>query len=103
MVGAAGRMALTNYLIQIVSLDLVFSGYGLNVGKIRPVVGLAAALACFAAETLFSTAWLRRFNYGPAEWLWRSLTYGQPQPMRRAPTASASEEVVPSARERSNA
>jgi uncharacterized protein len=90
-VGAAGRMALTNYLIQIASLDLLFSGYGFNIGTIRPLIVLPAALGCFTAETIFSMAWLKRFHYGPAEWLWRSLTYGQPQPMRRASKVTISE------------
>jgi uncharacterized protein len=82
-VASAGRMALTNYLVQIVSLDLLFSGYALGLERIRPVVGVAAALACFAAEAAVSVLWLRRFRFGPAEWLWRSLTYGRRQPMRR--------------------
>jgi uncharacterized protein len=79
----AGRMALTNYLIQIAALDLVFSGYALGLDAIRPVLGLASALACFAVEAGFSTVWLRHFRFGPAEWLWRSLTYGRRQPLRR--------------------
>lgn len=83
-VANAGRMALTNYLIQIAALDLLFSGYALGLGRIRPVIGLGAACACFAAEALFSTVWLRHFRLGPAEWLWRSLTYGRLQPMRHA-------------------
>jgi uncharacterized protein len=87
-VAAAGRMALTNYLLQIATLDLLFAGYGLGLGKIRPVVGPVAALTCFAAEAAFSTRWLQRFQFGPAEWLWRSLTYAQWQPMRRDPTAA---------------
>jgi uncharacterized protein len=82
-VALAGRMALTNYLLQIAALDLLFSGYALGLGRIRPVAGLALALACFAAEVAFSALWLRHFRFGPAEWLWRSLTYGQWQPMRR--------------------
>ena len=92
-VAAAGRMALTNYLLQIATLDLLFSGYALGLGKIRPVFGFAAALACFAAETAFSTVWLKHFHFGPAEWLWRSLTYGQRQPMRR-PSVSPESETV---------
>jgi uncharacterized protein len=83
-IAAAGRMALTNYLIQISVIDLLFAGYGLGPGKIRPVFGFAAALVFFAAEAVFSTIWLKHFYYGPAEWLWRSLTYGEPQAMRRA-------------------
>ncbi len=83
-VAAAGRMALTNYLMQIAALDLLFSGYALNLQQVRPVVGLAAAVTCFAAECAFSTVWLKHFQFGPAEWLWRSITYGRQQPMRRA-------------------
>jgi uncharacterized protein len=92
-VGAAGRMALTNYLLQIATLDFLFSGYALGLGKIRPVFGFLAALACFAAEAAFSTIWLKHFHFGPAEWLWRSLTYGQRQPMRR-PSVSPEPETV---------
>ena len=83
-VAAAGRMALTNYLVQIAALDLLFSGYALNLQQVRPVVGLAAAVTCFAAECAFSTVWLKHFQFGPAEWLWRSITYGRQQDMRRA-------------------
>ena len=82
-VADAGRMALTNYLLQIALLDLMFSGYGLGVGRIRPVIGLTLAILCFAAEAAASARWLARFRFGPAEWLWRSLTYGARQPMRR--------------------
>lgn len=87
-VANAGRMALTNYLLQIAALDLVFSGYALGLGHIRPVYGLLAALACFLAEVVFSTLWLNYFLFGPAEWLWRSITYGQLQPMRRRDVAA---------------
>ena len=73
----AGRMALTNYLLQIALLDLLFSGYGLGLGHVRPVVGFAAALLCFAAEVALSSLWLACFPYGPAEWLWRLLSYGR--------------------------
>ena len=77
-------MALTNYLLQIATLDLLFSGYALGLGQIRPVTGFALALACFGAEVLISTQWLARFQFGPAEWLWRSMTYGRRAPLRRA-------------------
>jgi uncharacterized protein len=76
-------MALTNYLLQIAALDLIFSAYALGLGQIRPLRGLAAAIGCFAAEVVLSSWWLARFRFGPAEWLWRSLTYAQPQPLRR--------------------
>ena len=82
-VGNAGRMALTNYLFQIAVLDLLFSGYAVGLGKIRPIAGPLMALALFAAQACFSTIWLTYFRFGPAEWVWRSLTYGRRQPMRR--------------------
>jgi uncharacterized protein len=81
--GTTGRMALTNYLLQIAALDLLFSGYAMGLGQVRPVTGLALALGCFAVEVLFSAVWLARFQFGPAEWLWRALTYGARPPLRR--------------------
>lgn len=90
VVGNAGRMALTNYLVQIATIDLLFSGYALGLGKIRPLVGPVMALTLFAAQAAFSTIWLKHFRFGPAEWLWRSLTYGRAQPMRRSPVVIAS-------------
>jgi uncharacterized protein len=83
-VAASGRMALTNYLLQIAALDVIFSGYGFGLGQIRPRWGLLAAFACYAAEVVLSSSWLARFRFGPAEWLWRSMTYTRLQPMRRA-------------------
>ena len=85
----AGRMALTNYLIQIAVIDLLFSGYAWGWGRIRPIYGPVLAAALFALQAAFSTIWLKPFRYGPAEWLWRSLTYGKRQPMRRAAAAAA--------------
>jgi uncharacterized protein len=84
-IGLAGRMALTNYLIQIATIDMLFSGYGLGVPEILSTVGLVAAFLLFAALVVFSTFWLGRFRFGPAEWTWRSLTYGTIQPLRLAP------------------
>jgi uncharacterized protein len=84
VIANAGRMALTNYLFQIAALDMLFSGYAYGLGQIRPIAGLIAAVSCFFVGALLSTAWLSRFRFGAAEWLWRSLTYGQMQPMRAA-------------------
>jgi len=76
-----GRMALTNYMIQVALLDLTFSKYGLGL-QVTPLVGLTMAVALFAADALFSRWWLARFRYGPLEWLWRSATYARWQPLR---------------------
>jgi uncharacterized protein len=78
-------MALTNYMLQAAVLDLLASGYGLGL-KLRPLVYAPAAVVCFAVVAALSTAWLRRYRFGPLEWLWRTITYAQVQPLRRAAT-----------------
>ena len=83
--GRAGRMALTNYMLQAAVLDLLASGYGLGL-KLRPLVYAPAAVMFFAVVAALSTAWLRRYRFGPLEWLWRTITYAQIQPLRRAAT-----------------
>ncbi|WP_224240093.1 DUF418 domain-containing protein [Hyalangium gracile] len=82
----AGRMAMTNYLSQSVISVLIFYGYGLGlIGKARPALCVGLCLGIFTVQVLVSHLWLSRFRLGPAEWLWRSLTYGKAQPMRRDP------------------
>jgi uncharacterized protein len=76
-----GRMALTNYLVQIAAVDLLFSGYAVGLIKIRPLYGLCLALTLFTLQSAFSTFWLRKFRFGPAEWVWRSLTHMKRQKM----------------------
>ncbi|NDY94323.1 DUF418 domain-containing protein [Wenzhouxiangella limi] len=81
----AGQMALTNYLCQSLVWTWVFYGHGLGFwNEIPRVLHPLLALAFFAAQVALSRVWLQRFHFGPAEWLWRSLTYGQRQPMRRS-------------------
>lgn len=82
---AVGRTALSNYLLQSVIGTLIFYNYGLGLyGQVSVTVGLLLTLAIYIVQVLLSHWWLRRFRFGPAEWLWRSLTYGQRQPMRNA-------------------
>ncbi len=84
----AGRMALTNYLMQSVVCTLVFYGYGLGwFGQMPRAWHAVFALALFVAQVFFSHAWLARFRFGPMEWLWRSATYMRLQPLRREPAA----------------
>jgi uncharacterized protein len=82
-IGQAGRMALTNYMLQVMVLDVLASGYGLEL-KLRPYYYLAAAILLFSLVTAFSSAWLTRFRFGPLEWFWRSVTYAHFQPIRKA-------------------
>jgi uncharacterized protein len=80
---AVGRMALTNYLSHSIVCTTLFYGYGFGLFGTINRTGLAAiVLIIWVAQLLLSPIWLEYFRFGPAEWLWRSLTYGQPQPMR---------------------
>jgi len=79
---AVGRMALTNYLMHSLVFTLLANGYGAGLyGRISPGTGLWMTLAMYAAQIPLSVWWLNRFRFGPAEWLWRSLTYRRLQPM----------------------
>lgn len=79
----AGRMPLTNYLMQSVICTLVFYNYGLGLyGKTGPGVWLVLAFAIFGLQVVASQWWFRRFRFGPGEWLWRALTYLKAPRMR---------------------
>ena len=84
----AGRMALTNYLTQSVLYLVLLTGVGFGLyGDVGPAWCVALALIIFASQTAFSAWWLARYRFGPAEWVWRTLTYGQLQPMRMSVSA----------------
>jgi uncharacterized protein len=83
----AGRMSLTNYLISGAFGGWVFYGYGLGrMGDFGLVELTLFGLGLFLALALLSRLWLSLFACGPAEWLWRRLSYG-PTPIRAARAA----------------
>ena len=74
---AVGRLSLSNYLAQSLALGLLFYGYGLGwCGRFGSAVALGIGIALYLLQVLTSVLWLRRFRFGPMEWLWRTLTYG---------------------------
>jgi uncharacterized protein len=78
-----GRAALSNYLLQSIVCTLVFYGYGLGLyGELGPAVTIFLTIIIFRAQVDLSRWWLQRHRFGPAEWLWRSLAYGKPQPWK---------------------
>lgn len=80
---AVGRMALTNYLLQSVIGVLLFYGYGLALfGRFGRFDLWGFILAVWIVQLLISPWWLERYRFGPAEWLWRTLTYWRRQPFR---------------------
>ena len=75
---AAGRLSLTNYLMQSLIGTFVLA----RLGEIQPPVGIAIACAVYALQVLASNWWLAYFRFGPVEWLWRALSYGRLPPLR---------------------
>lgn len=89
LLAPVGRMALTNYLTHSLLYLACFHDFGLDLtGRVGAAFCLAFTVVVFLLQVAFSTWWLARFQFGPAEWMWRSLTYGRRQPMRRKQAAA---------------
>jgi uncharacterized protein len=81
--GAAGRMALSCYLFDSIACSTFFYGYGFDFyGTLHRPYLYAIVVLIWTAQLLICPLWLEVFRFGPAEWLWRSLTYWKPQPIR---------------------
>jgi uncharacterized protein len=71
----AGRMALSNYLLQSMICAVLFHAYGFSLmGQWPPLAGLGAAIAIFMLQLVISRWWMARFAYGPLEWGLRAIT-----------------------------
>jgi uncharacterized protein len=83
-VAAVGQTAISNYLFTSISCTLLFNGFGFGLyGKLE-YYQLYAVVACvWVLNLALSPWWLRHFQFGPMEWVWRSLTYWKRQPMKR--------------------
>ncbi len=79
-----GKMALTNYLLHSFFCLLIFTGAGLSlVGELSRAALYPIVFTIWGVQLVLSPWWLRRFRFGPVEWLWRALTYGERPPFRR--------------------
>jgi uncharacterized protein len=86
---AAGRMALTNYLVQSIICTLFFTGFGMGYyGRLEQHQLYFFAAEVCVLQMVFSILWLRAFQAGPAEWLWRCLIYTEwlPNKIRKPET-----------------
>ncbi|MDR2472572.1 MAG: DUF418 domain-containing protein [Tannerella sp.] len=74
----AGRMALTNYILQSVFGIIIYYGMFLALGTSMGLIYVELiAVGVFAVEIIMSSLWLKFFRFGLLEWLWRMLTYGK--------------------------
>jgi uncharacterized protein len=84
-IAATGRTAFTNYLGTSLLASSLFYGYGLGLyGRLDRVQAWLFVPLFWMLMLAWPTPWLKRFRYGPFEWLWRSLARWKLQPMRRA-------------------
>lgn len=89
---AAGRMAFTNYLSHTLIMTFLFVGPpGLGwFGTMERVEQAQLVVVVWIAQLIISPIWLHFFRFGPLEWVWRSLSYGKFQPMRKTATSEPS-------------
>jgi uncharacterized protein len=80
LIGAAGRLALTNYVLQAVTIWYLAKPLGIKLHEAGYVAGW---IVLTTVMVLLSNFWLARFRYGPLEWLWRMATYAKREPLRR--------------------
>jgi len=71
-----GRMALSNYIFQTLTMIIIFYNFGFNwFGKIGLMPTMGIAILILITQVILSNLWLKHFRFGPLEWIWRSLTY----------------------------
>ena len=73
---SVGKTALTGYLVQSFLATYVFYGFGLSLfGQANRLEQFAAVILIWAFLIFLSPIWLKKFYYGPIEWIWRMLTH----------------------------
>jgi uncharacterized protein len=97
-IATAGRMPLTNYLMQTLISTFIFYAWGPGLwGKVGTALDIVAAVAIyFLVQVPLSHFWLRRFSMGPMEYAWRLLTYGHAS-LKRQVAAGGSRSANPTA------
>ena len=83
-IAPVGRMSVTNYMFQSLIGVTLFYGFGLNLAvELSFLQCMFVGLVVYAVQILYSNWWIKRFYYGPVEWLWRVLTWFKAVPFRR--------------------
>ncbi|WP_077617227.1 DUF418 domain-containing protein [Bacillus sinesaloumensis] len=79
-----GRLSLSNYLFQSIVCTFLFYGYGIGLyGKVEPFTGFLLTIGIFIIQIIISYFWLKKFRFGPIEWVWRTFTYAQKVDIRK--------------------
>ena len=91
-------MALTNYVTHSIVCMVVFRSFGFGLyGHLSRHQLYYVVFSIWAVQLVISPIWLAHFRFGPLEWLWRSLTYGVRQPMRRVAGAGDGDAMIATA------
>jgi uncharacterized protein len=80
-----GRTAFSNYILHSIVGIITFYGIGIGfglMGQFGPFAWTVFGVLFFACQVGLSNLWLRRYRFGPVEWIWRSLSYRKLQPVR---------------------
>ena len=83
-IAPVGRMSVTNYMAQSIVGVSLFYGFGGNFAvEFNYLQSFLLGAAFCVIQIAYSNWWIKRFYYGPMEWLWRSLTWFQVVPLSR--------------------
>ena len=89
LLAAVGKTALSNYLMTSLLCQFIFLwGPWKLFGTLEYYQQMYVVFGVWAVNLTLSSLWLRYFQFGPVEWVWRSLTYGKRQPMLIRPQAN---------------
>ena len=81
---AVGKMALTNYVMHSVFALFIFTGAGFGLfGTLQRFELLYIVFAIWLVQLILSPIWLRYYQYGPLEWIWRNVSYLKKHPFRK--------------------
>jgi len=85
IVSSVGKMAFTNYILMSVLGTFIFYGHGFGLfGTVERSGQILIVLGIWIVLLVISPLWLKIYQYGPLEWIWRVLTYWRSQPMKKA-------------------
>ena len=81
---AVGKMALTNYVMHSIFAMIIFTGVGFGLfGALKRHELLYVVLSIWIFQLIISPIWLRYYQFGPLEWIWRNLSYMKRHPLKK--------------------